>query len=88
MLRSLLLGPAYFRHRWLIAESRIWSPGDITEYQAQAMRPLRRRYGQFTTTSKADYRANPGYYRALRSAPADPDRPYWRVDRAAADVHR
>ena len=62
MFRSLLLGPAYFRHRWLIAESRSWSPGDIAEYQAQAMRPLRRRYGQFTTTTKADYRANPGHY--------------------------
>ena len=62
MFRSLLLGPAYFRHRRLIAESRNWSPGDIAEYQAQVTRPLRRRYGQFTTTTKADYRENPGYH--------------------------
>jgi phenylacetate-CoA ligase len=62
-VREGLLGPSYFRHRRLIAESKTWSPGDIREYQQQRFWPLVSRYGD-GVTQKEDYRRNlDGYTR-------------------------
>ena len=62
-VREGLLGPSYFRHRRLIAESKTWSPGDIREYQQKRFWSLVSRYGN-GVTQKEDYRQNlDGYTR-------------------------
>ena len=61
--REFLLGPSYFHHRRLIAESRSWSPDDIRAYQDTRFERLIRRYGN-DIREKHDYRQHlPQYTR-------------------------
>lgn len=53
-IREALLGPSYFYHRSLIKKSKVWSPGEIREYQDTRFRRLIRRYGD-EITQKEDY---------------------------------
>lgn len=54
-VREHLLGPSYFYHRYLIKQSKVWSPDQIREYQEQRIRRLTLRYGN-DVTQKDDYR--------------------------------
>lgn len=54
-VREGLLGPSYFYHRRLIAQSKGWSLSEIQEYQDKRFRLLTRRYGD-AITRKDDYR--------------------------------
>jgi len=58
LARETLLGPAYFRHRGLIARSRSWTADDIRRYEQARLARLARRYGA-GVTSKSDYRSHP-----------------------------
>jgi phenylacetate-CoA ligase len=57
-LREATLGPAYFRHRRLIEQSKHWSAAEISEYQQRRVRRLAARYGT-AVTQKDDYRQDP-----------------------------
>lgn len=61
VVRTALLGPAYFEHRRLIAASKAWSALQTHEYQARKVTALFARYGE-AIRSKADYRANLDHY--------------------------
>lgn len=60
-LREAVLGPAYYRHRRLIEESKHWSAAEISEYQQRRVQRLAARYGT-AVTQKDDYRADPGRF--------------------------
>jgi phenylacetate-CoA ligase len=53
--RETLLGPSYWYHRRLIAQSKNWSAEEIRDYQDVRVRRLIRRYGD-NVTQKEDYR--------------------------------
>ncbi|MGO9837014.1 MAG: hypothetical protein ACLP1X_22690 [Polyangiaceae bacterium] len=60
-VREGVLGPSYFYHRHLIAQSKNWSPGEIRQYQETQLRRLMRRYdGEIT--QKEDYRRDARRY--------------------------
>ena len=60
-IREGLLGPSYFHHRRLIAQSKNWSDDEVRGYQEPRFRRLVSRYGD-EVTQKEDYRRNPGRY--------------------------
>lgn len=62
--RELLLGPAYWYHRRLIAKSKTWDGGTIEDYQRSRLTPLLAHYGDAIKT-KAEYREHPGRYQRL-----------------------
>jgi phenylacetate-CoA ligase len=60
-IREGLLGPSYFRHRRLIAQSKSWSTEEIRAYQSRRLSRLLSRYGDAPTT-RQDYRLAPAHY--------------------------
>lgn len=60
-LREALLGPSYFHHRWLIEQSKSWTPSQVHDYQQARFRKLIRRYGH-EITQKEDYRRDLRHY--------------------------
>lgn len=53
--RELALGPAYFRHRRLIEESKEWSREEASGYQRKKVLPLFGRYGSEAIRTKDHY---------------------------------
>lgn len=60
--REVLLGPAYWWHRWLIQRSRRWDSRKQQAYQHRRVRRLFERYGGDCIRSKSHYRENGGRY--------------------------
>jgi len=60
--RELLLGPAYWRHKMLIRNSKNWTPAQLANYQQQKLQKIFSKYDANVVRTKDHYRKSRGLY--------------------------